>query len=250
MFDFSGGFGTVGDMKRSAIEAGSFAACAALCLACAAGCDRSSDRREARDPNLRRAWEAKDAEDVDAAIRWCEKALARRPDSALAHRELGLMLDHYRQDYVPAIFHYRRYLELRPDSADRADVEQMIQHCRLSFAAQIESSPEELKRALQLRDARIQALELEIASLRGPDGGAVPLAPPPPKSPAAVAPAVAPAAVPAQVHVVQAGDTFGSISTRYYGTPSKWKTIFNANRDRVPDENNLRVGTRLDIPPP
>ena len=48
--------------------------------------------------------------------------------------------------------------------------------------------------------------------------------------------------------MVQAGENLGAISTRYYGTPSRWKDIFNANRDKVPDANNVRVGTRLDIP--
>ena len=52
------------------------------------------------------------------------------------------------------------------------------------------------------------------------------------------------------VHVVQPGETLGTISARYYGTPAKWSVLFNANRDRVPDANNVRVGTRLDVPPP
>ena len=125
-------------MKRSRIEAGIFAACAALCLALACGCGRASeDRRDARDRNLRRAQAARDAEDLDAAIRWCEKALARRPDSPRAHRELALIYDHFKQDYVPALYHYRRYLELRPDSEDRADVEDMLAKCGRAFAAQV-----------------------------------------------------------------------------------------------------------------
>ena len=229
-------------MKRSRIEAGIFAAWAALCLALAAGCDRApDDRRDARDRQLRRALAARDSEDVDRAIELCEKALARRPDLALAHRELALMLDHYRQDYVSALYHYRRYLDLRPDSSQRADVERMIQHCRLSFAAQIAASPEELKRALQLRDERILALERELAALRGPSAS---------PSPAPAAAPAAPVAAAAQTHVVQAGENLAAISVRYYGTPSRWKTIFNANQDRLTDANNLRVGTRLDIPPP
>ena len=142
LFDFDGGFGTVTGMKRSRIEAGIFAACAALCLALACGCGRASeDRRDARDRNLRRAQAARDAEDLDAAIRWCEKALARRPDSPRAHRELALIYDHFKQDYVPALYHYRRYLELRPDAEDRADVEDMLAKCSRAFAAQIAAAP-------------------------------------------------------------------------------------------------------------
>jgi len=234
-------------MKRSSIEAGISAALAALCLVLAAGCDpASAERREARNRHLRQAQAAKDAQDIDRAIALCEKALERHPDLALAHRELGLMLDNYRQDPVGAIYHYRRYLQLRPESKNRADIEQLIQHCRMSFAAQIAESPDDLKRDLQVRDERIRKLELEVAVLRERAGAAAgagsvsPSAPPPSSA--------SPAAPPAQVHVVQAGENLGTISTRYYGTPAKWKTIFNANRDRVSDANNLRVGTRLDIP--
>ena len=231
-------------MKRDAIQAGILSGLAVLCIALATGCGRISDeRREARDRYLRRAEAAKDAQDIDRAIEWCEQALERRPNLALAHRELGLMLDNYRQDYVSALYHYQRYLQLRPDSPNRADIESLIQHCRISFAGQIAESPEEVKRNLQARDARIRALELEVSTLRARSGVAATPAPA-----AAAAPVPAPAAAAAQVHVVQAGENLGAISTRYYGTPSKWTAIFNANRDRVPDANNVRVGTRLDIP--
>lgn len=231
-------------MRRATLPAGIFALLAVLCLALAAGCGRGADeRREARDRYLRRAAAAKQAQDVDGAIALCEKALERRPRLALAHRELGLMLDNYRQDYVAALYHYRRYLELRPDSPNRADVEALIQHCRLSFAAQIAESPAEVKRDLLARDERIRKLELEAAALRE-KAGVVPA----PESAPAVSAAVPPAPAPAQIHVVAAGENLGTISARYYGTPAKWKAIFNANRDKVPDANNLRVGTRLAIP--
>jgi len=216
-------------MKRSRIEAGIFAACAALCLALAVGCGRAAeDRRDARDRNLRRAQAAQDAEDVEAAIRWCEKTLARRPDSPQAHRELALIYDHFKQDYVPALYHYRRYLDLRPDAEDRADVEDMLEKCGRAFAAQIAAAP------------AVQPVAVPA------------LAEPPPRPAAAMdvaaASPAAPGAAPAQVHVVQPGETLGTISARYYGTPAKWAVIFNANRDRVADANNVRVGTRLDIP--
>ena len=178
-------------------------------------------RRDAGDRYLRRARTAQQAEDVDGAIAWCEKALRRRPDSAPAHRELALMYDHYKQDYLAALYHYRRYLELQPAAAERADVEAMMATCGRALAAQLL--------------------------------GAGPVMPPPP---VAAVPAAAPAAPPApaaapapQIHVVQAGENLATISSRYYGTPAKWKLIFNANQDRLTDANNLRVGTRIEIPP-
>ena len=222
-------------------------ACALALLGAAllSGCGPAGD--EPRSRHFRRALAAKDAQDIDGAIALCEEALARHPRLARAHRELGVMLDNYRQDYAAALYHYRRYLELRPDTPERADIEELIRHCRASFAAEMQESSGELKRVLQARDERIRRLELDVAALRT---GPAPAAPPA-AAPAAAAPSAPPAAAAvAQVHVVQTGESLGAISTRYYGTPAKWKTIFNANRDRVPDANNVRVGTRLDIPPP
>ena len=210
-------------MNRSPLATGISAVLAALAIALAAGCGRAAaERRDAGDRYLRRARTAQQAEDVDGAIAWCEKALRRRPDSAPAHRELALMYDHYKQDYLAALYHYRRYLELRPDTAERADVEEMMATCGRALAAQLLA--------------------------------AGPVLPPPPVAAAPAvappAPPVAPAAAPApQIHVVQAGENLATISGRYYGTPAKWKLIFNANQDRLTDANNLRVGTRIEIPP-
>lgn len=240
-------------MRWATIPAGGWLALALLCGAALSGCAPSAnDARETRDRYLRRALAAKEAQDVDRAIALCERALARKPELARAHRELGLMLDNYRQDYLGALYHYRRYLELRPDSPNRADVEEMERQCRASCVAQMEESSVELKRVLQARDERIRKLELEVADLRQQAVRAAaprPAPPPAPPAPSLPAGAGAPAAATSQVHVVQAGETLGTISARYYGTPAKWATIYQANRARMPAANNLRVGTRLDIPP-
>ena len=242
-------------MRWATRSIGIFVACAALGVACAAGCvRRSDDERESRDRYLRRAIAAKNAENVDEAIRLCEKALDRRPRLALAHRELGLMLDNYRQDYPRALYHYARYLELRPDSPQREDVAGLIEHCRTSFAAQVAQSPGELQRGLKARNERIRNLEREVAALREQAGvSASGPAPAPSAASAQVAPAVpAAAAAPEaesaseRIHVVQVGETLGAISTRYYGSPAQWIRISKANR--LVDANNVRVGTRLTIP--
>lgn len=48
-------------------------------------------------------------------------------------------------------------------------------------------------------------------------------------------------------HTVQKGDTLSSISRKYYGTPDKWQTIYNANKSKI--ERGVPVeGERLLIP--
>jgi len=50
-------------------------------------------------------------------------------------------------------------------------------------------------------------------------------------------------------HVVKRGDTMYSLARLYYkGDVHKWHAIHEANRDRIPDPNQLKVGQTLVIP--
>jgi nucleoid-associated protein YgaU len=51
-----------------------------------------------------------------------------------------------------------------------------------------------------------------------------------------------------KVYTVQKGDTLSKISQRYFGTPNRWKSIYDANRDRIANINQLKVGTQIVIP--
>ncbi len=49
-------------------------------------------------------------------------------------------------------------------------------------------------------------------------------------------------------HMVAEGDSLSRISLRYYGTPSRWQEIFQANRDVLQGSSALRIGMQLRIP--
>lgn len=51
-----------------------------------------------------------------------------------------------------------------------------------------------------------------------------------------------------RVHKVQQNDSLYKIANKYYRDESKWALIFNANRDKLPDRNSLKIGTELFIP--
>ena len=82
----------------------------------------SQDSRDERDPYLKRALVRKNMDDIDGAIDLLNKALDRKPDLARAHLELGLLYDTHKQDYIRAIYHYQRYLELRPTEEKRKQI--------------------------------------------------------------------------------------------------------------------------------
>ena len=51
-----------------------------------------------------------------------------------------------------------------------------------------------------------------------------------------------------QWHEVVKGDTLSKIAEKYYGDPSLYPQIFEANRDILSDPNKIRVGQKLRIP--
>ena len=52
----------------------------------------------------------------------------------------------------------------------------------------------------------------------------------------------------ARTHVVVEGDSLTRISLRYYGTPTRWQDIYQANRELLSEANALRPGQQLRIP--
>lgn len=57
----------------------------------------------------------------------------------------------------------------------------------------------------------------------------------------------APPAAPDE-YVVQSGDTLSDISLAVFGTATRWKELFDANRDKLSSPEWLQVGTKLKIP--
>jgi nucleoid-associated protein YgaU len=51
-----------------------------------------------------------------------------------------------------------------------------------------------------------------------------------------------------RVHIVQPGETLFGLAQRYYNDGRRWRRIYEANRERIPDPNKIRVGTKLIVP--
>jgi len=51
-----------------------------------------------------------------------------------------------------------------------------------------------------------------------------------------------------RTHTVVSGNTLSGLSARYYGTSRRWAEIYEANRDKLPNERALRIGMTIVIP--
>ncbi len=51
-----------------------------------------------------------------------------------------------------------------------------------------------------------------------------------------------------QVYTVKAGDSLSKIAQQFYGNPSDYMRIFDANKDKLRDPNRVEIGQNLVIP--
>ena len=230
--------------------AAAFVAALAMSLTGCSGGAASQDSRDERDPYLKRALVRKNMDDIDGAIDLLNKSLVRKPDLARAHLELGLLYDTHKQDYIRAIYHYERYLELRPDAEKKKLIQDLIRQARLSFAASLPDQPPGAIEQIAMLKREISALKGQIASQQKGVGSAASAKPAAASTNAAVLmpPKPAPAQTAMQTYVVQSRDTLSSIAAKMYNDPGKWKAIYDANRNTLTSPQSVRAGQTLIIP--
>ena len=260
--------------------------CSALALALAgllAGClpPVSDPAGEEREPFFRKGKELVNTTDFPAATEAFEKALEINPHNALAHYELGLLCE--RDDQAAAIFHFAKFIKLRPNAPQAERAKERLSACRqmlaqsaaLSMTPNIQATQKELERlTVENRDLKIQieAWKKWYGAQQRP-GGAVPQIPPAttpanPPSPHTSAQATTPAVTPSttagtasnptpapepvplppmperRTHVVRQGETPAAIA-RKYGVSIN--ALMEANPNLSP--RRMRAGQSVTIPP-
>ena len=71
-----------------------------------------------------------------------------------------------------------------------------------------------------------------------------------PVSASTPAPTAAATEAGSQSYEVQAGDTLATIAQQFYGDPTLWRRIYDANADTIgSDPDKLKLGMKLTIPP-
>lgn len=107
-----------------------------LPLLCAAGCipTRDGAQDEQREPHFLRGHESVRQRDYKGAAEAFERALEANARSASAHFELGLLFEQHLNDPATAIYHFERFLKLRPASDKAEIVRQRVNNCKMELA--------------------------------------------------------------------------------------------------------------------
>lgn len=245
------------------------AVCAAAMMP--AGCGPSSGSKDAAHPYFVKAERARNAGNYPVAVEQLRRFLGVRPESAAGHLALASVFDENLDEPGLAIYHYREFLRLAPDSPDVQPVQVWLRAAEVKYRDQLnlldapEMTPgappasgdferlrrqnEMLKRQLLQKHQEVAQLKKDIAAaaVTAVASPAPSAAPPPVAPPAAVKTAPSPALRPPAVYRVQSGDTLGGIARKFYGSSAKYKLIMEANG--LGPASVLNIGQELKIPP-
>jgi LysM repeat protein len=236
------------------------AALTAFVLVSLNGCMPASqgDLDEEKEPHFIAGKNAINSMDYRGAIEEFEKALEVNPRNSKAHAQLGWLYEEKEADAAAAIYHYERYLRLRPESDNAEVIRQRINNCKQDLAKTVLPLPitpgmqrqfdqlvdenKRLKEENEKWKAYFASRPLAPTNLthdttttptRVATGSNVVYSNPPPRR-IVSAP---------RTHVVQAGDTPASICRRYN---VRLSAFLSANP--ALDPRRMRVGQVVNIP--
>jgi len=244
---------------------------AVLCGVMASGCFPNSRGpfNEEKEPHFLNGRSLVNAMDYQGAINAFQKALEVNPRSASAHFELGWLYADKMSDPAAAIYHYQRYLELRPGAENAETVGQHIFRLKQELAKAVLPMPSTpgIQRDLEKLAQENRAMQEELEYLRAAYASrtnltTTPLArdtvnrgAPLPETVSGLNPTasqsrsgsqsrpVATFPATARTHKVQSGETPSSIARKYQ---VKLDKLMAANPGL--DAKRMRVGQLLNIP--
>jgi hypothetical protein len=231
-----------------------------------------SQMDEEREPHFLTGKRRVSEMDYKGAIEAFEKALEVNPKSAMAHYELGLLLESEKGEIDPAaaVYHLEQYLKLRSDAGNAEIIQQQILACKQQLAQTVSLGPvtEKQQREFEQLAEENRRLHEEVEKWRAyystrPPGPTNVTSPTPGLAKATATPAImqptpavnaspvigatgrsagGPSAT-ARTHTIQAGETPIRIA-RKYGV--KVEILMAANPGV--DARRLQPGQALNIP--
>ena len=236
----------------------------AICGALLCGCDSApqSQADEQKEPHFLEGRSRVTARDYRGAIESFTDALEVNPRSASAHFELACLYDHQNDpDAAAAIYHYERYLKLRPDAPNAETIRPRIQGLKQILAETVAAlPPSSLQREIErlMEENRKQREELIVLRASHAALTNAPVTQPvrtQPQSPTGSGrqtilagsnlqsrqTPVTPVA--SRKHAVQSGESFASIARRY---GVKMEALLAANPSTNP--KRLQIGQLVNLP--
>lgn len=223
-----------------------------LLMLAISGCGEKSQA----DPRLVLAEKCRAEGDFKAAERQYLRYLRSNPEDAEAHLKLASLCDESLNDPVGAVYHYREFLRLDPDSGQRQAVETWMESALKKCASPEEKTPDRVQaERLARENAALRQLAVrqqnELLKMRRQTPPVVNA--PPQQLPQQAAPAQAPVPAPAPAvqktyieYTIKRGDTLGRIARHYYGSAQKIGPILEANN--LTPRTVLHIGQTLKIP--
>ncbi|MDD4016619.1 MAG: LysM peptidoglycan-binding domain-containing protein [Kiritimatiellae bacterium] len=110
-------------------------------MACGSGCDKHGiaavENTERTSVLYRKAFTAEQSGDLDEAIHLYNRLLVEEPKSFSAHFQLATLLHDHAEDYIGAVYHYKQYLYLRPETEKSTLAQDRIRIAEQLLAPQI-----------------------------------------------------------------------------------------------------------------
>ncbi len=227
--------------------------CVVVALFVLSGCSvdiGALDEKDQTSSYARRAADRYEEGDSAGAVELYRKALEEDPGLARAHLDLALVLHDSQKDYVGAVYHYRRYIELRPESQKKKMIENRMRLAGQSFAGSvlgnreggnvpiIKSLEEEKKTLLEKIDllerknAALKDKILQKQSLNAPSAGS----------------GEKTSRKGRRTYQVRKADTLQGIALLFYNDAGRWEDIYRKNKSIIKDPVILVVGQVLEIP--
>ncbi len=224
-----------------------------------AGCSADTGDQDDLDRMVPLAQKARlkvDAGDIEAAITLYKKALDDNAQLGRVHLDLALLLHAQdgKKDYAGTIYHYQKYLELRPESEKRRMIKNRIRLVSQEYAGKIlgrtysgnqpiitelEEENKKLKADLALSQERSRLLKKKILQ----------------RNELALVSAVSGkkgrekfGRVGKRTYTVQPGDTLEKIAVFFYNDAGKATDISENNKALIKNPNRLIAGQVLVIP--
>lgn len=218
-----------------------------------------SDEVEREHPDMKKARVLEEAGDVRAARNVYESILDRDPTVARAHLELAFLLNKAGEDHVATIYHFRRYLALRPDTEKRAMIDNHIRSEMLGLVGTVFTNQATLLARMGEVEGENKALKIKISNLQSQTvqlraalaAVRVKYGVPGEKASSPVDTVSLPVPVSkslAKMVKVEKADTLKKMAARFYGDQDRWRVIYEANKKKMKSPGDLHVGQMIFIP--